>query len=94
MTAGACSTFDVRVGDEKPDSGHTYCAADATVRWLVAPRALPLDADADAIRAVAWHQTDKQYKAAVERFLQVKTQQRVKAPGRRQVQRFLARAAR
>src|SRR5436853_4443057 len=39
---------------------------------------MPIDDDIDALRSVIWLETDQKYKAAVERFIQVKANRTIK----------------
>ena len=39
---------------------------------------MPIDNDVDALRSVIWLETDQKYKAAVERFIQVKANRTIK----------------
>ena len=39
---------------------------------------MPIDNDVDALRSVIWLETDRRYKAAVERFIQVKANRTIK----------------
>src|SRR5947207_761990 len=71
---------DGRVGDYPLDSTHqirgqrgTNTAPDFTY-----PVLMPIDNDIDAIRSVIWLETDQKYKAAVERFIQVKANRAIK----------------
>jgi TldD protein len=72
-------TTDVRVGDRKLDSTHPLQSFELDFDDLAAAASpLPLDDAPVAIRAIAWTATDKRYKAALERFLKVKAQKRLK----------------
>src|SRR5439155_1388195 len=42
------------------------------------PVLMPIDNDIDALRSVIWLETDQKYKAAVERFIQVKANRTIK----------------
>ncbi len=73
-------TIDVRVGTNTLDSTHALRGAfafdfDAIVGSSVP---LPLEDVPAAIRAVAWAETDRRYKAALERLLKVKSERKSK----------------
>ena len=67
---------EVRVGDYKLDNTHrlrgTY-----DFRFPL-PVSISLEDDLDAIKSALWLETDKEYKAAMERLIQVKVQKTVK----------------
>lgn len=68
-----------RVGEPRLDNTHRIQGD--SFRSLVSsfspPRSLPVDDDADALRAAMWLETDQQYKAAVEDLIQVRTNRTV-----------------
>ena len=67
---------DLRVGDYALDNTRPLRGGRGR-----APRSgarLPLDDDVDAIRAVAWLETDRLYKSAIERLTEVRTEVEVK----------------
>lgn len=75
---------DVRVGSYELDSTHPLRSDDFDVSSfssLLGGRtvALPLDDDAEVIRAIAWLNTDRRYKAAAETFAKVRSQRMLKA---------------
>jgi predicted Zn-dependent protease len=71
---------EVRVGDYTLDNTHEIRGDFSGMIPFNggAPAAVPLDDDADAVRAVLWYQTDQHYKRAVEQFTKVKTNVKVK----------------
>ena len=69
----------VRVGDYTLDNTHEIRGDMSAMMFNgVGGAAVPLDNDADAIRAVLWYQTDQHYKRAVEQLTKVKTNVQVK----------------
>jgi predicted Zn-dependent protease len=69
---------DVRVGDHRRDSSHTlrgYFDLDGVAGGS---GMLPLDDAQVPIRAVAWAETDRRYKAALERLLKIKSDGKMK----------------
>src|SRR5262245_34235965 len=72
--------IDVRVGDYNLDNTHQLrgqrgANAGSTFSY---PVLMPIDNDVDALRSVIWLETDRKYKAAVERFIQVKANRTIK----------------
>jgi predicted Zn-dependent protease len=68
----------VRVGDYALDNTHEIRGDMNAMFNNGGSAAIPLDNDADAIRAVIWYQTDQHYKRAIEQFTKVKTNVKVK----------------
>ena len=71
---------DVRVGDYSLDSTHQIRGQRGSNNGPAYsyPVLMPVDNDIDALRSVIWLETDKKYKAAVERFIQVKAYRTIK----------------
>jgi TldD protein len=71
---------DVRVGDYALDSTHQIRGPRGTNTGpnFSYPVLMPIDNDIDALRSVIWLETDQKYKAAVERFIQVKANRAIK----------------
>src|SRR2546425_9339806 len=71
---------DVRVGDYQLDSTHQIRGPRGTNTGpnFTYPVLMPIDDDIDALRSVIWLETDQKYKAAVERFIQVKANRAIK----------------
>src|SRR5262249_20201240 len=71
---------DVRVGDYQLDSTHQIRGqrGSNTGPAFSYPVLMPIDNDVDALRSVIWLETDQKYKAAVERFIQVKANRTIK----------------
>src|SRR5215467_10911910 len=71
---------DVRVGDYDLDSTHQIRGQRGanTGPAFTYPVLMPIDNDVDALRSVIWLETDQKYKAAVERFIQVKANRAIK----------------
>src|SRR3989449_4979728 len=71
---------DVRVGDYQLDSTHQIRGPRGTNTGpnFTYPVLMPIDNDIDALRSVIWLETDQKYKAAVERFIQVKANRTIK----------------
>ena len=75
-------SVDVRVGSHKLDSNHPLRGgmfAFDLESMVPMPVALPLEDVPAAIRAVAWAETDRRYKAASENFLKVQSERKIKA---------------
>lgn len=70
--------IDLRVGDYELDN--TRRLRDQRVFFPTTPEPVqvPVEDDANAMRAVLWSQTDKHYKRALERFTRVETDVQVK----------------
>src|SRR5207253_3387639 len=71
---------DVRVGDYQLDSTHQIRGqrgggGNPTFSY---PVLMPIDNDVDALRSVIWLETDQKYRAAQERFIQVKANRTIK----------------
>src|SRR5437762_8353531 len=71
---------DVRVGDYDLDSTHQIRGQRGanTGPAFSYPVLMPIDNDVDALRSVIWLETDQKYKAAVERFIQVRANRKIK----------------
>ncbi|HEY7376591.1 MAG TPA: metallopeptidase TldD-related protein [Polyangia bacterium] len=71
---------DVRVGSYKLDSTHTIRSNDFDFSSVTGghPVALPLSDDANALRTVAWRETDRRYNDAAERLVKIRTQRTLK----------------
>ncbi|HEY2383603.1 MAG TPA: metallopeptidase TldD-related protein, partial [Terriglobia bacterium] len=71
---------DVRVGDYSLDSTHQIRGqrGSNTGPAYSYPVVMPIDNDVDALRSVIYLETDRKYKAAVERFIQVKANRTIK----------------
>src|SRR5215813_6496470 len=71
---------DVRVGDYDLDSTHQIRGQRGSNNGpaFSYPVLMPIDNDVDALRSVIWLETDQKYKAAVERFIQVKANRTIK----------------
>src|SRR2546425_5147724 len=72
--------IDVRVGDYQLDNTHQIRGQRGTNTGpnFTYPVLMPIDDDVDALRSVIWLETDQKYKAAVERFIQVKANRAIK----------------
>jgi predicted Zn-dependent protease len=72
--------IDVRVGDYDLDNTHQIRGQRGgnNGQAFSYPVLMPLDNDVDALRSVIWLETDRKYKAAVERFIQVKANRTIK----------------
>jgi len=72
--------IDVRVGDYDLDNTHQIRGQRGTNTGAAFsyPVLMPIDNDVDALRSVVWLETDRKYKAAVERFIQVKSNRTIK----------------
>src|SRR5262245_32889937 len=72
--------IDVRVGDYNLDNTHQLRGQRGanTSSPFSYPVLMPVDNDVDALRSVIWLETDRKYKAAVERFIQVKANRTIK----------------
>src|SRR5262249_40943816 len=74
--------IDVRVGDYQYDSTHQirgqrggFGGGGGNFNY---PVTMPLDDDVDALKSVIWFETDRRYKNAVERLIQVKANRTIK----------------
>ena len=72
--------IDVRVGDYQLDNTHQIRGQRGTTSGpsFSYPVLMPVDNDIDALKSVIWLETDQKYKAAVERFIQVKANRAIK----------------
>src|SRR5437867_10732538 len=72
--------LEVRVGDYKLDNTHEIRGQRGGGGPNNAPGSIsmPIDDDLNALRSVVWLETDRRYKSAVERFIQVKANRAVK----------------
>ena len=72
--------IDVRVGNYQLDNTHQIRGPRGTNTGpnFTYPVLMPVDNDIDALRSVIWLETDQKYKAAVERFIQVKANRAIK----------------
>jgi TldD protein len=72
--------IDVRVGEYQLDNTHQIRGPRGTNTGpnFTYPVLMPIDDDVDALRSVIWLETDQKYKAAVERFIQVKANRAIK----------------
>src|SRR5262245_25133976 len=72
--------IDVRVGDYDLDNTHQIRGqrGGGGAQAFSYPVLMPVDNDVDALRSVIWLETDRKYKAAVERFIQVKANRTIK----------------
>jgi TldD protein len=71
---------DVRVGNYDLDNTHQIRGQRGASGGpaFSYPTLMPIDNDVDALRSVIWLETDRKYKAAVERFIQVKANRTIK----------------
>jgi TldD protein len=71
--------IDLRVGDHKLDNTHTIRGDRYSFlrSYLSVPVKVSIDNDPDAIKSQLWLETDKKYKDAVERLIQVKANKTV-----------------
>src|SRR4051812_11694139 len=71
---------DVRVGGYDLDNTHQIRGQRGanTGPAFSYPVLMPIDNDIDALRSVIWLETDRKYKGAVERFIQVKANRTIK----------------
>jgi TldD protein len=70
---------DVRVGDYTLDSTHQIRGQRNPAGPAFSyPVIMPLDNDVAALRSVVWLETDRKYKAALERFIQVRANRAIK----------------
>ena len=72
--------IDVRVGDYQYDNTHQIRGARGGGGGpnFQYPILMPLDGDVDALKSVIWMETDRRYKAAVERLIQVRANRTIK----------------
>src|ERR1051326_4815676 len=71
--------IDLRVGDYKLDNTHPMRGALSNILDTFSNYMVPIDDDADALRARLWYFTDQKYKRAIEQLIAVKTNVKVKA---------------
>jgi predicted Zn-dependent protease len=69
---------EVRVGDYQLDNTHRLRGGMDFMSRFPRPVPIAVEDDLDAIKSVLWLETDKKYKAAMERLIRVKTQKTVK----------------
>lgn len=71
---------DIRVGDYQLDSTHPIRGQRGSNAGpsFSFPVQMPVDNDVDALKSVIWLETDRKYKAAVERFIQVKANRAIR----------------
>ena len=69
---------EVRVGDYQLDNTHRLRGGMDFMSRFPRPVPIAVEDDLDAIKSALWLETDKKYKAAMERLIQVKTQKTVK----------------
>lgn len=71
---------DVRVGDYQLDSTHQIRGqrGATSAPAFSYPVRMPIDNDLAALKSVIWLETDRKYKAALERFIQVKANRTIK----------------
>jgi predicted Zn-dependent protease len=71
---------DVRVGNYDLDNTHEIRGqrGSNTGPAFSYPVLMPIDNDVDALRSVIWLETDRKYKSAVERFIQVRANRTIK----------------
>lgn len=72
--------IDVRVGNYDLDNTHQIRGQRGASggQAFSYPVLMPVDNDIDALRSVIWLETDRKYKSAVERFIQVKANRTIK----------------
>jgi TldD protein len=72
--------IDVRVGDYQYDNTHQIRGQRGGFGGgnFNYPVAMPLDDDIDALKSVIWLETDRRYKAAVEKLIQVRANRAIK----------------
>ena len=72
--------IDVRVGDYSFDSTHPIRGPRGTQNPpnFTTPVFMPIEDDLDALKSVVWLETDRRYKTAVERWIQVKANRTIK----------------
>ncbi len=69
---------EVRVGDYQLDNTHRLRGRMDFMSRFPRPVPIAVEDDLDAIKSALWLETDKKYKAALERLIQVNTQKTVK----------------
>lgn len=72
--------LDLRVGDYSLDNSHPLREAGpfGDMSEQFERQKIPLDDNPDALRVALWHETERKYRAAVQRFQQVKAEVQVK----------------
>lgn len=72
--------IEVRIGDYAFDNTHQIRGArgGGSAPPYSEPVVMPIEDDIDALKSVIWLETDRRYKAAVERWMQVKANRAVK----------------
>jgi predicted Zn-dependent protease len=72
--------IDVRVGEYQLDNTHQIRGARGaqSAPNFSVPVLMPLDDDLDSLKSVIWLETDRRYKAAADRFIQVKANMAIK----------------
>jgi predicted Zn-dependent protease len=72
--------IDVRVGDYTFDNTHQIRSArgSQSAPNFSVPVLMPLDDDLDALKSVVWLETDKRFKAAADRLVQVRANRAIK----------------
>jgi len=71
--------IDLRVGSYQLDNTHPIRGAMGNFFDAYSFYQMPIEDDPDALRAMLWYYTDQKYKRAVEQFISVKTNVKVKA---------------
>jgi TldD protein len=71
--------IDLRVGGYQLDNTHPIRGAMGNMFDNYSFYQMPIEDDPDALRAMLWYYTDQKYKRAVEQFISVKTNVKVKA---------------
>ena len=71
--------IDLRVGEYKLDNTHPIRGAMPNFLDSFSNYTVPIEDDADALRARLWYYTDQKYKRAIEQLIAVKTNVKVKA---------------
>jgi predicted Zn-dependent protease len=71
--------IDLRVGGYQLDNTHPIRGAMGNMFDTYSFYPMPIEDDPDALRALLWYYTDQKYKRAVEQFISVKTNVKVKA---------------
>src|ERR1041385_5869642 len=71
--------IDLRVGDYKLDNTRPIRGSLSNILDTFSNYMVPIDDDADALRARLWYFTDQKYKRAIEQLIAVKTNVKVKA---------------
>ena len=79
--------IDIRVGNYDLDNTHQIRGQRGanTGPAFSYPVLMPIDNDVDALRSVIWLETDRRYKTAVERLIQVRDKPQHQSRGRRHI---------